>query len=373
MKKRRLFLIMFLTIMLISFINAAPLSLSNLLDSISESNLIILLVFIISFALIFFSLSRMFKQNIAIAAVISFASSFGITYWVNKSGFDLSGWVYDMGISTDVLYILIPILALALAIFLIVKLGKDSLFIFGGFLLASSLFVYEKAIVIALGIILILFRLFMRKNGLGRRYSSRGFPNYLRENPFLKPRRLPNYLRENPFLKPRRRKYREKNIRGREEEKDLRKRRKREDEERNEERRRRRFAKENLGGQKFHRRNEKTERKERNEERKQRRRQAEEENKFKIEEIKQKRRQVEEERRYRIEEKEQRRRQIEEGRKRIEDKRFEKIERKQEVKQITANLESLKRTYNEIQRTNPSDPRLMDLIKEIKRIRKEKR
>ncbi len=189
MKKGVWFLIIFLTIMLTGFINAASFSLSDLLDSISEGNLIILLVFIISFALIFFSLNRMFKDNVAIAAVISFASSFGITYWVNKSGFDLSGWVYDMGISTEILYILIPILAIALAIFLIVKLGKDSLFIFGGFLLASSLFVYEKSIVIVVGVILILFRLFMKKDGWGRRYSSRRLPRYLRENPYLNPRR----------------------------------------------------------------------------------------------------------------------------------------------------------------------------------------
>ena len=162
MKKRALFLVMFLTMMLIGFVNAASFSLSSLFDGIAEGNLIILLVFIISFSLLFFALNRALKGNTPIAAVISFALSFGITYWVNKSDFNFGGWIYDIGISTETLSILIPILAIALAVFLIITLRRDSLFIFGGFLLASSLFVYEKAIVIVLGIILILVRVFWR-------------------------------------------------------------------------------------------------------------------------------------------------------------------------------------------------------------------
>ena len=155
----------FLIIMLVGIVSAAPI-LSDLLDSIAEGTLILLLVFVISFALLFFALNRALKGNTPIVAVISFALSFGITYWVNKADFDLGGWIYDIGISEEILSILIPILAIALIIFLVMKLRRDSLFIFGGFLLASSLFVYEKAIVIVLGIILILVRFFI---GRGRR------------------------------------------------------------------------------------------------------------------------------------------------------------------------------------------------------------
>ena len=85
---------------------------------------------------------------------------------------------------------MIPILILALAIFLVIKLKKDSLFIFGGFLLASSLFVYEKAIVVVLGIILILVRLFIRKGRWERRkYYGERFPYDWGYSPYLSPRR----------------------------------------------------------------------------------------------------------------------------------------------------------------------------------------
>ena len=159
--------------MFAGFITAASFSLSDALANIPEGTLIVLLVFIISFAILFFALNRAFRDNVPIATVISFALSFGITYGVNKSGVDLSGWVYDIGISSDMLSILIPILAIALAIFLILKLKKDSLFIFGGFLLASSLFVYEKAIVIVIGVVLILIRLFIGRDRYERELSRR--------------------------------------------------------------------------------------------------------------------------------------------------------------------------------------------------------
>jgi hypothetical protein len=158
----------FLAIILAGFISAAPLQLSNLLGNIAEGTLVILLVFIISFALIFFALNRTLKQNIPIVTVISFAMAFGITYWVNKSGFDLSGWVYDLGISSEILSILIPVVAIALTIFLILKLKKNSLFVLGGLFIASSIFVYEKSVMIIIGIALIVVRLFIGKGRWGK-------------------------------------------------------------------------------------------------------------------------------------------------------------------------------------------------------------
>ena len=159
MKKGMLFLSMFLTVMLISFIGASSLSLSFFLDSISGDNLTILLVFVVSFSVLFFSLNKGFHGNKPIAAVISFALAFGITYWVNDRGFNIGGFMYDLGISTEFLSILVPILAIALIVFLAFMLKKNSLWVFGGFLLASAFFVYEKALVILLGLALILIRL----------------------------------------------------------------------------------------------------------------------------------------------------------------------------------------------------------------------
>jgi len=151
--------------MLIGFINAYSVSLSDLLSQVDEQTLIIFLVFIISFTLIYFALSKFFKDkngypNKGMAAVISFALSFGLTYAANKSEFDIAGWVYNLGISREILYVLIPILAVVVVIFLIVKLKRNSLFVFGGLFLASALFVYEKTIMIIVGAVLILVRLF---------------------------------------------------------------------------------------------------------------------------------------------------------------------------------------------------------------------
>ena len=351
MQKRVLVLVMFLMIILAGFVSAAAFSLSDALGDIQEGTLLILLVFVISFALLFLALNRAFKDNVPIAAVISFALSFGITYWVNKSGFDLSGWVYDIGISSEILSILIPILAIALAIFLIAKLKRNSLFVFGGFLLASSLFVYEKAIVIVLGIILILFRLFIGRGKWERR-------RYPWERPFdfwrdrYSNSRYPNSFGDSPYLDTRKERYKkEKGNVGRWERARRERIRKRDLAEltrkQNERIRRDKEEKQAEEARKF----EERERREYEKSRRHDRRRREEE-----------RKQAEEERKY----EKGGRRQAEE------EKKYEKRERKQERLQITSNLQSLKRTYNEIQRTDPSDPRLRDLIKEIKRIRKNK-
>jgi len=169
-------LIVSLTIILIAFISAATFSLSDILNTIDEETLITLFVFIVSFALIFFALSKAFKTNNTIAAIISFASSFLITYWVNKSGFDLGSWIYDIGISEEILYLLIPILAIAFAIFLVIRLRKKSLFVFGGLFLLSSFFVYEKTIMIVIGVVLLLVGFLWR----GRNGSKDDPVNYLK-------------------------------------------------------------------------------------------------------------------------------------------------------------------------------------------------
>ncbi len=157
MQKRALPLFVFLSIILINFISAASFSLGDVLDKIDENTMIILFVFIVSFAIIFFSLSKLFKTNKAIAAVVSLATSFLLTYWVNKSGLNIGNWFSDIGISEETLFILLPILGLALAIFLIIYLKKKSLLVFGGALLVLSFFVEEAALLIVIGAILLVF------------------------------------------------------------------------------------------------------------------------------------------------------------------------------------------------------------------------
>ena len=154
MKKGALFI--FLLLISVSLASAQT-SLSDLLDQIDQSMVILSAIFIISFSILFFALSKSaFKTNKSIAGIISAIIAFLITYGINKTGFDFQGLFYDIGISEGVLMTIIPVIIIAGAIFIIVKLKGGSLLVFGGLLIVLSFFVYEKTIPIILGIILLI-------------------------------------------------------------------------------------------------------------------------------------------------------------------------------------------------------------------------
>ncbi len=149
---------------------ASAQGLSDILNQIDASTLLLFVAFIISFAVSFFALNKFFKGNTAISGIVAVAVSFLIVYGINKTGFNLGGFFYDIGISQEALAVAIPVLLILGAIFVIIKMKRDSLFIFGGMLIVLSFFVFEssKIIFIILGIALLAFRFFMRKKGGGR-------------------------------------------------------------------------------------------------------------------------------------------------------------------------------------------------------------
>ena len=154
MKKGLLFI--FLLLISVSFASA-QMSFSNLLDQIDQSMVILSAIFIISFSILFFALSKSaFKTNKSIAGIISAIIAFLITYGINKTGFDFQGLFYDIGISEGVLMTIIPIIIIAGSIFVIIKLKGGSLLVFGGLLIGLSFFVYEKTIPIILGVVLLI-------------------------------------------------------------------------------------------------------------------------------------------------------------------------------------------------------------------------
>lgn len=159
MQKRVLPLLVFLTVILINFISAATFSLRDSLTTIDEGTLFVLSVFIISFALIFLSLSKLFKTNKPIAAIVSLVTSFLVTYWISKSDLRIENLFSDLGISEEILYVLIPLLIIVFSIFLAIQLKKKSLIVFGILLLVSSPFIEEQALVIAVGLILLVLGL----------------------------------------------------------------------------------------------------------------------------------------------------------------------------------------------------------------------
>ncbi|MFH1585651.1 MAG: hypothetical protein ABIB79_02705 [archaeon] len=170
--KKSLVISSILTLFTISFVSAyngfyGQFSISDLLDSIEPSFMILGAVFIISFALLYFSVSRFFasrdkygETNKSIAGVISFSLALLITWAVNRSNYDLEYFLYDLGISGDFLYTIIPVIIIIGIVYLLYtkKLRLTSLsIILGGLFMVISFtdFVYEKGATFIIGIILI--------------------------------------------------------------------------------------------------------------------------------------------------------------------------------------------------------------------------
>lgn len=168
MQKRNLFLILILGLFLISFTSAYygsynSFSLSSLLDSIDSSTMLLGITFIVSFAFINFSLSKVFKDqegnpNKATAGIVAFAISLLITYGINKTGFDIEGLFYNIGFSEGFLATIIPLILLGGAIYLGIKFSFGMVLIVSGSLFCIVSFtslIYEKGITLVLGIILL--------------------------------------------------------------------------------------------------------------------------------------------------------------------------------------------------------------------------
>jgi len=181
--KKSLIISSIITLTLINFVSAyygsySSFSLSNLLNEIDSSTMILGAVFIISFALINFALSKFFKDkhgepNRVIAGIVSFVISLWMTWEINKRGFDIErlfyNFGYNIGFSSDVLSTIIPLLLIAGTIYLFVKLKTNALFIIGGLLIAVSFtnLFYEKGITLIIGIILLLIGGYIKTENKG--------------------------------------------------------------------------------------------------------------------------------------------------------------------------------------------------------------
>ena len=156
MQKRALFLGFFSFIFGINLVSA---SLSDILYFIDPSTMILGTIFIVSFALIHFALSRALRGNTAISAIISLSLSLLLIYGVNRTGLDFEGFFFDLGFSGELLYMIVPLLLLGTIIYLWVKkkLGM-ALAAIGAFLIGIASFtdlVYEKGVTNTIGAILL--------------------------------------------------------------------------------------------------------------------------------------------------------------------------------------------------------------------------
>ena len=155
------FISVILGVFLINFVSAqfyGEFGLSNILNSIDPSTMILGLVFIISFALLNYSLSKVFRDNKAIGGVLAFAVSIGIIYWINRTGLDFEGFFYGMGFSSGILYTIIPLLLIIGAGILVHRFGFGAMLAtVGGFLfvIGFTSLVYVKGFVVVMGFIFI--------------------------------------------------------------------------------------------------------------------------------------------------------------------------------------------------------------------------
>lgn len=131
-------------------------SLSNLLNSIDSSTMLLGAVFIVSFAFLNFALLRFFKDNKATAGVIAFVISLSITYWINQTGFNIEGLFFEIGFSGDMLYTILPIILLIGIIIFIWKFKSKALLAMGALLIVLSFtnLIYAKGLTLLIGITL---------------------------------------------------------------------------------------------------------------------------------------------------------------------------------------------------------------------------
>ncbi len=155
MKKEGLFFGAFLSLIsLVGFVKAQS-TLSDIFSGIDPTLITLAILFVIFFAVLYFSTSKMFKGNKTIAAVISLALSLLIVYWVNQSA-DIGGLFAGLGISGDTLYTLGSVLLIVFLIFLFIKLKSKALFILSGIFIIAGVtnLVYETTAALAIGILL---------------------------------------------------------------------------------------------------------------------------------------------------------------------------------------------------------------------------
>jgi len=138
-------------------------SLSDFLDSIDAATLVLVMLFILFFAILNYILARVFKDNKATAGVVAFCVSVLATYGINRF-WDVEDLFYMIGFSDTTLFVILPILILVAIIFLVWKFGiaKTLLFIAVSSIGVSfTNLVYVKMIPIIMGIVFLVIGLWL--------------------------------------------------------------------------------------------------------------------------------------------------------------------------------------------------------------------
>lgn len=149
------------SVMIINLVSAqfyGGYSLSDILNSIDSSTLILGVIFVVSFGLINQALMRsVFRDNRGTGTIIALAVSLLIIYGINLTGLDFEGFFYTLGFSEGILYTILPLILIGGFIYLGIKLKSFGavLAIFGGLLIVLSFtdFIYSKGTTMFIGIL----------------------------------------------------------------------------------------------------------------------------------------------------------------------------------------------------------------------------
>ncbi len=160
-----------------SYQNYGNFSFQSLIQSLDPSLVISAILFVVFFAILFFSTSKIFKGNKAIASIISICLSLLIIYGLNNTidfnSITLKFLTLNLGISNGTLYAVLPIMAIA---FLIIisqihwgkgkkKLGFGNMLVIVGVILliiTLTSWIYEKGAAAAIGLVFIIVGLIAR-------------------------------------------------------------------------------------------------------------------------------------------------------------------------------------------------------------------
>lgn len=189
MKKRSVSIISLITLFSINLISAQfssgynRFSPPDLLRSIDPQTMILGALFLLAFTLIYYALSRVFKDsygqpNKTMAGIIAFIISALIIYGINQYGFDMEGLFYGIGLSSGILYLILPLILTAGVIFLIWKFKQYSFLIIGLLLILLTLFTdifYEQGLVLIIGVIMLLIGLIWWWKRRGRENTNRDY------------------------------------------------------------------------------------------------------------------------------------------------------------------------------------------------------
>lgn len=146
----------------------------NFLYAIDPETMVLGLLFLIFLAVTNFSLGRFFKKSKTTATIIAFCVSLLAVYGINRTTWDVPEFFYGIGLSENLLYIIVPIAALIFLFLLSRKKNPETdkrrfslarfLMILGALLIISALanLFYEKGVMIAAGIGLLVLGLIIR-------------------------------------------------------------------------------------------------------------------------------------------------------------------------------------------------------------------